>query len=347
MAAPFADRLRGKPTEAEQQREQTKNLFNEITELAPQAGNDYYVSSSLAKSLISSSVFGGAARIAADSLNLKETDLLYISWDPNRWPGTLLIHNNSNGTRDFAVDFDRKTFKMEGVRIENKPFHNNDQSVLNGLLESIRDDLVKRRGQWKHDLGKQRREFVERLDLQEALVLTRVMDSLADTFLDTCNYSIFGVVENKDGEDSTTKNKDQTKVLRLFVTEPITEEVAVKVSRDIDDNSVIDSYYVNKLNQPPITSSTIDTRMLVLRYSDFQVQVENFWPATNRDNHTILDRSITERFFEAFLEGHGQAIRPLSSAQDSVLLEQWVDFEDFFDTEINETPNAPKSPVTA
>ena len=334
MPMPLVDRLRGKPTEAESQREQTKELFNEITGLAPQVGHDYYVSSSLAQSLVSSSDSADFARIAADSLNLKETDLLYVSWDPNRSPGTLLIHNNGNGTRDFAIDFDRKTFKMEGVRIENKPFHSNDQSILNGLLESIRDDLARRRADWRDDLREQRDVFAEHLkeiDSTATETVESILDAIGYAKFPLGEFAVFGTIENQ--------TEDAPPLIRLFSSLSIDEKAAKNIYNRLRSDStgprVKDAVYTNRLQDTHITLPTknphrIEKESLLLSYPNFNVSIENFtaistwYDGTEPKYAGKNGRDITEQHFELSLAGREVGFYPIPAVeQNATLLLNW------------------------
>ncbi|MEK7559471.1 MAG: hypothetical protein AAB521_04135 [Patescibacteria group bacterium] len=323
--------VKGRPTAAEQQREQTKGLFNEITELAPKVGYDYYVSSSLAKSLISSSVHGGVAKIAADSLNLKETDLLCVNWNPYRSPGTLLIHDNSNGTRDFAIDFDRKTFRMEGVIIEGKPFHNKDQTLLHNLLESIRDDLDIKRKEWKKQMIRMREEFYNKLTSVEDLAVRRVAFGLAHSIYSDSYFSVFGVIEDedKDQEDKSPKK------IRLFTTTQLTNRIARDIISNVnstDETPVETAHYREDL----LSDASYGDPKIIITSPDFHITVENFWPAKDTsNNYTLLRQShneITEGLFDGFMAGKNRDYRPLTSPdQAPILIEKFEDGQSFFD----------------
>lgn len=334
MPVPLVDRLRGKPTEAESQREQTKNLFNEITELAPQVGHDYYVSSSLAQGLVSSSDFFDFARIAADSLNLKEADLLHISWNINRYGSSLLLHNNSNGDKDFAVDFDRKTFKMEGVRIENKPFHSNDQSAFNGLLESIRDDLSRRRIDWRDDLREQRDVFAEHLkeiDSTATETVESILDAIGYAKFPLGEFAVFGTIENQ--------TEDAPPLIRLFSSLSIDEKAAKRIYNHLRSGStgprVKDAMYTNSMRDAHITLPTkmhhkIEPARLLLSYPNFNVSIENFtavstWYDGTEPKYAGENGSyITEQHFESSLAGKEVGFYPIPAVeQNATLLLNW------------------------
>lgn len=346
-----------KPNEVQQQREDTKRLLGQVASLAPQINRDYYVSASLGSLFSAQFSEDDDVRTVAGSLELKDGDPLYVSWKNwNLTKNTRLfhIHNSGNGLRDFGINYDARTLAIKGVRINNIPFETIDQTFFVHLLRKIKEDLAANRKDWKNTLRQQRTEFGDKLgDIGEetAKAVNGVLGTFVFAFPQK-QFSVFGVIEGRE------KDEDELQI-RLFSTMPVDEDMARVIDMHLQsshiDFSVKESSYVNRFGY---VAHDVDPRKMVLRYPDFQITVENFYPASvltpSQEISTQPEDDwnyILEAHFNSFLAGEKPTFYPVASGEKNATLllkstGSWLPTNgDLFDTVT--IPSAPKSPGIA
>lgn len=320
--ARIGELLRRGPSEQEQQRAETKDVFGEISDLAPHQKVSY-VSDSLSTALLL--IPDENIRMIARLLNLREEHPLLVNTvSPEEPLSSVIIHNNGTGLDTLLVDYHRKTYAVKRIKTGNAPFATGDQTLLLQTLRVIRADLLGRREDFRSFLAVKREEFEEKLYPQETTAIAYILKTINDTF--ERQYSVFGSIEDK--EENAGNGEDgqrSTRIVRLFITRGLDIETARGIAGNMPPN--LKKVYSMDLTQSKneIDGFKVDPRKLILHDPGFEIHIENFWPARNRNRYTLYvqnDDIISEGLFEAFMSGQEQGFRPLTSSKEPVLLDK-------------------------
>ncbi len=313
----ISELLKRGPSEQEQQRADTKDVFEEIAALAPQTSFSdrliNYSSGSLA-SLIRERETGSYLPGLVNLLGLKSSDWVHVYFprqteDKTLPPNSLWLRNGIG--KEVKVKIDNRSFALGKITIGDEaeiissfagPPFARDQVFLLQTFEAIRDDLLGRRGEWRDSMRGQREDFAERLRAlgkRTAVAVDRVLSAFSgDSF--QRQFSVFGLIEEpkKDHEETKEEPEHQKQRVRLFTTMPLTEDVAKRIyskTQYISDYPVEESTYSHRLDKSSIAfdsfigiprAFSINPIKLTIRFGgrfvrlpSLEVTVESLYPA--------------------------------------------------------------------